>query len=348
LKIQTHHKLREAEARFAATFEQAAVGIAHVAPDGAWLRINNRFSSIIGYSVPELLGKTFQDITHPDDLKADLEQVRRMLSAEIDHYSMEKRYFHKLGHVVWVNLTVALVWHSTGYPDYFISVVEDISRRKHAEEEVALLSKALIEVQESERQFLALELHDEIGQQLTALKIALSLAQKQDNLTAAHCFTLEAMNMTTELIGTVRRLAHQLRPPQLDDFGLIAALSSMIDQIEDTVDVKFELLEDIGSQRFAPTLELACFRIIQEAISNSLRHAQANLISISLTSDSTEIQITIDDDGNGFDLASIGLAASLGLSGMRKRATQLGGKLTIRTSQCNGTSIQVNFRVIHD
>lgn len=125
--------LEESEARFRATFEQAAVGIAHVGPDGRWLRVNRKLCEIVGYSQEELLARTFQDITHPDDLGADLDCVCRMLARELDTYSMEKRYLRKDGNGVWINLTVALVWKPNGTPDYFISVVEEIQARKEAE-----------------------------------------------------------------------------------------------------------------------------------------------------------------------------------------------------------------------
>src|SRR5215207_4145189 len=97
---RVEEELDESEERFRATFEQAAVGITHNAPDGSWLRINQRFCDIVGYSREELLQKAFQDITHPEDLDADLEQKRRLLAGEIDTYSMEKRYIRKDGSVV--------------------------------------------------------------------------------------------------------------------------------------------------------------------------------------------------------------------------------------------------------
>ena len=132
----TEEVLRESEQRFAATFEQAAVGIAHVAPNGRWLRVNRKLCAIVGYSQDELLTRTFQEITHPDDLDAGLEQVRRMLASEIDTYSMEKRYIRKDGSIVWANLTVALVCRPEGIPDYFISVIEDITEKKRMSAEL--------------------------------------------------------------------------------------------------------------------------------------------------------------------------------------------------------------------
>lgn len=135
--------LYESERRFVATFEQAAVGIAHVAPDGRWLQVNRKLCAIVGYTQEELLTKTFQDITHPDDLDADLGQLRRVLAREIDTYAIEKRYFRKDGGLICVNLTVALVRKVNGTPDYLISVVEDISARKAAEAELRLRNEEL-------------------------------------------------------------------------------------------------------------------------------------------------------------------------------------------------------------
>ncbi len=127
--------LRKGDERFRSTFEQAAVGMTHTALDGRFLRVNRRFCEIVGLTPEEAMATTFQDITHPDDLEADLHLVRQVLAGEIETYSMEKRYLRKDGGAVWVRLTVSLCRESTGEPAYFISVVEDISGRKRAEEE---------------------------------------------------------------------------------------------------------------------------------------------------------------------------------------------------------------------
>lgn len=122
---------------FDAVFEQAAVGVALVSPDGHWLRVNRKLCEIVGYSRQELTGMSFQEITYAEDLDTDLENVRRMLVREIDSYALEKRYIRKSGELVWINLTVGLAWKADGTPDYFISVVEDISARKAAEAALA-------------------------------------------------------------------------------------------------------------------------------------------------------------------------------------------------------------------
>ncbi len=157
--------LLESEKRFRALFEQAAVGVAQIeTPTGRFVRINQRYCEIAGYQAEEMLVLTFQDITHPADLQADLENMRRLTIGEIDEFSMEKRYIHKNGRIVWVNLTVSPMWARGESPDYHIAVVQDITERKHFEERVRGLSQQLLRGQEEERRKISRELHDVIGQ----------------------------------------------------------------------------------------------------------------------------------------------------------------------------------------
>jgi PAS domain S-box-containing protein len=126
-----------------ATFENAAIGIAHVGLDGSWLRVNERLLETLGYAHEELLQITFQDITHPDDLETDLDLLRALIAGEIPHYQMEKRYFRKDGELIWANLTVGLQRTPEGEPDFCISLVEDISKRKADEEHLKTLINEL-------------------------------------------------------------------------------------------------------------------------------------------------------------------------------------------------------------
>ncbi|MDP2211767.1 MAG: PAS domain S-box protein [Candidatus Aquicultor sp.] len=130
---QAEEALRESENRFRATFELAAVGIAHVDLDGRFIRLNETYCNIVGYPRVELTRLSFQDITHPDDLEDDLRQARELLEGAINTYSMEKRYIKKDGSIVWVSLSASLVRSENGEPRYYIAVVEDISERKPTE-----------------------------------------------------------------------------------------------------------------------------------------------------------------------------------------------------------------------
>ncbi|MEY2526231.1 MAG: hypothetical protein QOE73_1002 [Verrucomicrobiota bacterium] len=137
-----------ADSLFQNAFEFAAIGMALVSPEGKWLRVNRSICDITGYSEAELLERTFQDITHPDDLDLDLANVRKMLAGEIDTYQMEKRYFHKNGSIVWVRLSVSLVKSKSGAPLFFIGQIQDITRSKQHDQQLA---EATAEIQRLQR-----------------------------------------------------------------------------------------------------------------------------------------------------------------------------------------------------
>jgi len=127
-------ELRLSEARFFSAFEYAPIGMALVSPEGNWIKVNQTLCALLGYTPEELQKKTFQDVTHPDDLEADLNYVGQMLTGEISSYQTEKRYFHKTGRVVWIWLSVSLVRDGKGQPLYFIAQIQDFTERKRGEE----------------------------------------------------------------------------------------------------------------------------------------------------------------------------------------------------------------------
>jgi PAS domain S-box-containing protein len=162
---QSERNLRESEERFRVTFEQAAVGVAHVGLDGRWLKVNQTLCNSLGYTREELLSKTFQEITYSEDLESDLNYVRQLLAGEIENYCMEKRYICKDGQLIWANLTVTLVRQTDeiadaertempavsriGMPKYFISIIEDISDRKQVEQTLKKRSQELAQLNAS-------------------------------------------------------------------------------------------------------------------------------------------------------------------------------------------------------
>jgi PAS domain S-box-containing protein len=140
-QIEIRHALHESESRARATFENAAVGIAHVTPDGRFLRFNKALSRILGWPADELIAKAARDITHPDDLSHKLARLREVKDGKVDSFAVDERDLRKDGTIVWVRRTVSSVRRSDGSIDYFVSVVEDISARKHAEDQVHLLMR---------------------------------------------------------------------------------------------------------------------------------------------------------------------------------------------------------------
>ncbi len=145
---RVREQLHEQEQRLQSTFELPSVGMAHVDLDGKWLAVSDTLCGIVGYSREELLGLTFQDITHPADLDEDLALVQKLLTGELTNYSIEKRYLHKSGEQIWIRLTAKLTRNSEGKPWFFVSVIENIHDRKLAEQE-RLAAKQALQASES-------------------------------------------------------------------------------------------------------------------------------------------------------------------------------------------------------
>ena len=153
-------KLRESEEKFRLAFEDAATGEALVAPNGTFTQVNRSLCEIIGYDEAELVGKSFQEITHPEDLDLDLSYVRQMLAGQIRTYQMEKRYFHKLGYVVWILISVSMISDLDGQPKYFIVQIQDIDRRKRSETKLDALVKELERSNQDLEDFASVVSHD--------------------------------------------------------------------------------------------------------------------------------------------------------------------------------------------
>jgi len=224
------------------------------------------------------------------------------------------------------------------------SLVEQIAERRRAEEELRKLSHRLVEVQERERRDIARELHDEIGQLLTGLKLALETsnpdqAREQDD--GAKKGLGHPRTIVNELIGRVRDLSLDLRPAMLDDLGLLHALLWHFERYTAQTGVRVVFnLNDIESQRLTPEIEIAAFRIIQEALTNVARHAGVSEVKVNVAADAENLSVQVIDQGKGFlPEAALASGSSSGLTGMRERARLLGGGLTIDAAPDVGTKL---------
>lgn len=220
------------------------------------------------------------------------------------------------------------------------------SKLRDSAQQLRALSQRILEVQEAERRRVALELHDDIGQSLTAIKINLQAHHRFKDQTPEQ-LNAENLAIVEAALQQVRSLALALRPAILDDLGLAPALRWMAEQIaaRSGLEVCFDLEESNAGERLPPPLESACFRIAQEALTNIARHAQAKRVTIALSLDHHSVQFEICDDGCGFNTAAMLTHAhsgkSLGLIGMQERAALLGGSLTIASQPGNGCTVRL-------
>jgi signal transduction histidine kinase len=272
----------------------------------------------------------------------------------------EQRFARKDGATVWVDATDSPVRGGDGRVKFFVGMAVDITGRKRAEaereelhrqvlasrEQLQVLSRRLIEGQEEERRRLAGELHDEIGQILTAVSLNLEATRAVAG-PAAHHHLDESLRAVDRAIEQVRTLALNLRPTMLDVMGLESAARWYIDRQLGPSGLAVELVSTLSGARVARELETACFRVMQEALTNVIRHARATTVRIELRCADGALHLVIADDGAGFDVAAAQRRAregeTFGLLGMQERVQLLGGEIQIRSTPGNGTVVQVRL-----
>jgi signal transduction histidine kinase len=187
-----------------------------------------------------------------------------------------------------------------------------------------------------ERRAIGRELHDQFGQMLTAIKITLEVAGQLPAEAAAKKIA-QAQELATDLLGRVSRLSLELRPTMLDDLGLIAALIWHINRYQEQTGINVGFKHSgVEGERFSTAIETTAYRIVQEALTNVVRHAHAASVQITIGNDTGWLEIRIDDDGVGFD-PQTALAKNRGLAGMRERAQLVGGVFHIESESGRGT-----------
>jgi signal transduction histidine kinase len=235
----------------------------------------------------------------------------------------------------WVNAGIRL--------GSLLLVIQLVTFARAKRDAVVALSRKLIEVREQEQHRLSRELHDDVGQLLALAKLnlnsALETVEGKESELLNH--SQEALHLATD---RVKNLSRGLRPASLDGLGLAASLRQLFISLQAQTGVEVHFHDEVGDRRFAEELETHCYRIVQEALTNCLKHAEAGNVWVSLVSGDEEIGLEIQDDGNGFDVDStlreLQTRGSLGLLGMRERAEMLGGELRVVSTAGEGTMIR--------
>jgi signal transduction histidine kinase len=273
--------------------------------------------------------------------------------AEGGEFAGEWEDYHKDGSRIWIDARVARITDATGTPVGLMGLSHDISDRKRAEEarreyaeRLQVLSRRVVEVQEEERRRLARELHDEIGQALTAIGINLQVLERSCGPEARPRLE-DCRGVVRHTIEQVRGLALDLRPSMLDDLGLAAALRWLVDRQAQRAGFAGHFSAPSSEAPLHPDLATACYRIAQEALTNAVRHARARHVWVALEQDEAEVRLTIRDDGVGFDPGEArrrgARGASLGLVGIQERAEMLGGRVAVESEPGHGAGVRAWF-----
>lgn len=324
--------------------EDAIIGVSLLGQIFSW---NPGAQRTYGYSVEEALGKPVLMLAVPARLGETCLLRKKLMSGQYLG-RLETHGMRRDGRIIPVTLSVSPIYGKSGEMMGFSTISRDVSQKKQTElalvtsqERLRLLSARLQWAQEEERRRISRELHDELGQLLTALRI--DLAWLEERVPAELEPRMAAMGeLVNTTIATVRRIATRLRPQILEDLGLASAIDWLAQQICSRQEMRYQV-RDHGLPPLNPECALALFRIAQEALTNVARHAGARQVDISLSEAHSQAVLEVKDDGQGISPASLARSESLGLLGMRERAYLWGGTVDIEGSPGLGTRLCVRI-----
>ncbi|MGW8123024.1 PAS domain S-box protein [Roseivirga echinicomitans] len=313
-------------------------------PSGEFVYVNAFCEELTGYTVDELTnenGHQFQELIHPDD-KASVESSFKVAIANKTSYRLSYRIIDKAGKIKWLSEFGHVIFDQNGKPAFVEATVFDITERVRSEEKVLA---AVLEASDQERSRISLEIHDSLQQTLTIASLNLEFVKKEKHLLSQKVlerYERGWLNLRKSLDQT-REIAHRLMPKAIEDFGLAEVVKDLVDELNATSAVNFEFITNLGGERLNVSAETSFYKIIQESITNIIKHAQAQFVSIQLIRTSTGIQLVIEDDGQGFDIDSINFSTSgFGLASMKNRASALSGDFILDSFPGKGTTLILN------
>jgi PAS domain S-box-containing protein len=346
------HALKASEMRYRRLFETAQDGILILnAGTGQIDDVNPFLTDLLGYSREQLLGNRIWEIGPFKDIKASKAEFRELQRETYVRYE-------DLPLETSDGRTVSVEFVSNVYQVNGAKVVQcnirDITKRKQAEEKrkeyslkLQVLSRRLVEVQETERRHIARELHDEIGQALTVAQLNLQAVLQSPGADAPVPRLTESLEVVERVLEQVHDISLNLRPSMLDDLGLEPALRWYTNRQAALAGLQAEFAMDPLEHRLDPIIETECFRIAQEALTNVVRHAQARTVTVELHTKDGRLHLGVRDDGVGFEVAPVReqavRGASLGLLSMEERAALAGGGLEFKSTPGQGTDVQAWF-----
>ena len=352
--------LRDAEQKYREIFENAGEGIFQSSPEGRFIIANPALARMHGFASPEELIHSRLDISRQIYVAPTRrEEFKHQIDEQGEVRGFEHEVFRKDGSKLWISVNAHAVRDEQGAIQYYEGTAQDISERKAAEEKLKAnsehlraLSARLQSAREEEGTRIAREIHDELGSALTSLKWDLEEIDKQLStpleplaLVALREKFQTPMKLADLAITAIRRIASELRPSVLDDLGLVAAIEWQCQQFQSrtgivcTCDCSLEKVELTEEQ------STAVFRILQEALTNVLRHSQATKVDIKIKEAADFFVLRVDDNGKGITESKKSEQQPLGLLGMRERAHLIGGELSVTSVEGRGTVVTLRVPI---
>ncbi|MFN7926606.1 MAG: PAS domain S-box protein [Blastocatellia bacterium] len=341
--------LQQSEEMFRSLTETTSAWV-FIEQDGQFSYVNAAAEAGTGYGRAELITKDILSLVHPDDQDWIRERIQARRRGDAISPNYETRILTQRSETRWLQITTVPIEYRGRFA--VLGTGFDITDRKHAEEQLTISEQQLHQlagylqtVREEERTAMAREIHDELGQSLTAMKIDLV---RLNNLLptpseAIHSRISALLQLINATINTVRKLASQLRPGVLDDLGLAAALEWQAQEFQERTGIVCDFVELSEVPGLAPEHATAIFRICQEALTNVARHAEATQVTLRLQATPTHVRLEVKDNGRGVTASELANPRSLGLLGMRERAYLLGGEFMLEGKAGQGTTVIVQI-----
>ncbi|HQW83850.1 MAG TPA: PAS domain S-box protein [Ferruginibacter sp.] len=344
-------EITESELRFRTLTKNAPVGIFETDANGLTTYVNQTWLNYTGLSFEEAIGDAWMYIIHPED-RANQVKSWKNKTQNIEPSETEYRIINKNGQVRWVNGKAIPVINSSGKVSGYIGTIADVTELKIALEllnertkQLGELSAHLQNIRENERTHIAREIHDELGQQLTALKMDISWLSKKncnDHVDVKMKFE-DAIILIDDTVKSIRRIGTELRPSIIDDLGLNAAMEWQVVEFRQRLDIEIKFVNTFDDTKIDPTISISLFRILQESLTNIARHSKANEVNVGMEKTGNAVQLFIQDDGVGFNITHNKNSKTFGLMGIKERVAMLNGQCSIISTPGKGTHIAVQI-----
>jgi PAS domain S-box-containing protein len=352
-RLEAEAKLQTSEAHFRSSFDQSPVGMVIVDLDFRFKQVNPAFCRISGYTAAELSSMAVPDIVHPDDLPKGLEEMGRFRNREIDKVRLEERNIRKDGTIIWIEASVNLIRDAEARPLYYLGIIQDVTARKQAEaalqeskQRLHYLTSQILTAQEQERQRIARDLHDEMGQSLMALKMQLNSFKRRVKRGQEDWAEFDqAIDFVNVITDQTRKICQSLRPTALENLGLNGALRELLTEFQKHHGLKvMERFADL-SGLLSNEAQITVYRLFQECLTNAVRHGKATSVTVSSQEGEGAVCFSCADNGAGFDLAKARSRRrpGMGLAAMEERVRLLQGSFEITSTKGRGTRIDITL-----